>query len=71
VQEQLHEEVAGVLRGAEPTAEDVARLPLTKAVIDETMRLYPPAWMLGRSARGDDTLANSRERGQFVLVSRT
>lgn len=70
VQEQMREEVAGVLRGAVPTADDVSRMPLVRAVIDETMRLYPPAWMLGRSARNDDTLGPFAVKGgQFVLVS--
>ena len=31
-------------------ADDLARLPYTRAVLAETMRLYPPAWILGRRA---------------------
>lgn len=31
-----------------PTLADIARLPYTSAVIDETLRLYPPAWAIGR-----------------------
>ncbi len=70
VQELVHEEVAGVLRGVSPTADDVGKMPLVRAVIDETMRLYPPAWMLGRSARKDDTLGEfAVQGGHFVLVS--
>ncbi len=34
--------------GADPTADDVSRLPFTRAVLAEAMRLYPPAWSLGR-----------------------
>ena len=34
------------------------------------IRLYPPAWMLGRSAQADDTVGPySVKGGQFVLVS--
>jgi cytochrome P450 len=38
------------LRGAAPTAEDVKRLPYTEMVLSESMRLYPPAWAIGRRA---------------------
>ncbi len=70
IQHQVFDEVAGVLRGSPPTAADAARLPLTTAVVNEAMRLYPPAWMLGRSARQDDVLGDFQVRaGQFVLVS--
>ncbi len=70
VQQQVYDEVAGVLKCSPPTAAYVARLPLTTAVINEAMRLYPPAWMLGRSARQDDVLGDFQVKaGQFVLVS--
>jgi cytochrome P450 len=46
----LHEELGSVLRGAPPTAADVKRLPYTEMVLSESMRLYPPAWAIGRRA---------------------
>jgi len=49
-QSLLHEELDQVLKGSLPTADDVDRLPYTRAVIAESMRLYPPAWILGRQA---------------------
>jgi cytochrome P450 len=45
VQQRLADEVHTVLGDRDPTADDVARLPYTVAVIKETLRLYPPAWI--------------------------
>ena len=43
-----------MLGDATPTYDDIARLPYTTAVIAETMRLRPPAWMIEREvARAD------------------
>ncbi|HET9011356.1 MAG TPA: cytochrome P450, partial [Gemmatimonadaceae bacterium] len=45
----LHAEVDAL--GDRPLgADDLARLPYTRAVLAETMRLYPPAWIVGRRA---------------------
>jgi cytochrome P450 len=40
----------------EPTAADYSALAYTRAVIQETMRLYPPIWMLVRVAAKDDVI---------------
>lgn len=46
---RLRAEVAAV--GDRPlTADDVPRLPWTEAVVKETMRIYPPAWLIGRES---------------------
>src|SRR4030095_2304117 len=50
---RLHEELDEVLAGRPPTAEDLPRLRYTEMVIAEAMRLYPPAWILGRRALGE------------------
>jgi cytochrome P450 len=47
---KLHEEVDRVLEGRAPTLADLPRLPYTEHVVTESLRLYPPAWMLGREA---------------------
>jgi hypothetical protein len=47
---QLRAEADSVLAGAEPDAERVSRLELAGRVITETLRLYPPVWMLSRKA---------------------
>jgi cytochrome P450 len=46
---RMHAEIA-TLGGQAPTADDFPRLRYTYAVIAETLRLYPPAWGLGRQA---------------------
>ena len=48
VADRLAGEVAAVLGERQATAEDCARLPYTEAVILESMRLYPPAYIIGR-----------------------
>ncbi|HUQ19476.1 MAG TPA: cytochrome P450 [Gemmatimonadaceae bacterium] len=49
VERRFHAEVDS-LNGAPPTMEDLARLPYTRMVLAESMRLYPPAWAIGRRA---------------------
>ncbi len=50
---RLHDELDTVLAGQLPTPDDVARLPYTRMVIAEGLRLYPPAWTLARLALND------------------
>ena len=44
----LHEEVDRVLGDRLPTIDDLAQLPFTRAIIAESMRLFPPAYIIGR-----------------------
>ncbi len=53
VDAKLGEELRDVLGDRAPSLADLPRLPYTSAVIQEAMRLYPPAWSLGREARED------------------
>lgn len=48
VQARLHDELDAVLRDRPPTVTDIPHLPYTRAVIRESMRLYPPAWIILR-----------------------
>ena len=54
VEARLHAEVDAALGAGEgarlPTAADMAALPYTRMVLAEAMRLYPPAWIIGRRA---------------------
>ena len=48
--ERLHDEVDRVLQGRLPTVDDLVKLPYIERVVTEAMRLYPPAWLIGRRA---------------------
>lgn len=50
VEARLHAEVDHALGGRLPTADDLPALPYTRMVLAEAMRLYPPAWIIGRRA---------------------
>ncbi len=45
---QMHAEIDAL--GHMPTADDMPHLPYTRAVLSEAMRLFPPAWAIGRTA---------------------
>lgn len=49
-QAKLLHELDTVLAGRAPTVADIPQLPYTGWVLDEAMRLYPPAWLQGRRA---------------------
>lgn len=58
------------LGGKTPGVEDLMKLPYTKAVLDEAMRLYPPAWSFSRSPESDDLLNGFKvHKGSIVLMS--
>ena len=70
VEARLHAELAEVLGGRTPTAEDLTRLTYTRAVFAESMRLYPPAWILERRAVDDFEVGGYRiGAGAIVLMS--
>jgi cytochrome P450 len=68
---KLHAELDAVLEGGRPpTIEDVPALRYTEMVVAETMRLYPPAWAVGRLAIEDHEVGGYLiPRGSLVLVS--
>lgn len=62
VQDRARAEAQGVLNGRAATGADVANLPYIRQVIDEALRLYPPAGMLSRTALANDTLCGREIR---------
>lgn len=69
VQDRLRQEVATACQERAPGIADVPALSLTRQVIDEALRLYPPAGFLTRTARRDDTLSGHRiKRGATVIL---
>lgn len=70
VQQQLHEEVDSVLGGRTATRDDLPSLPLTNRVITETLRLYPPTWMVTRQVTADTELGDIQlPAGTKVAIS--
>jgi cytochrome P450 len=53
---KLHDELRDVLGDRNPAVADIPSLQYTESVIKESMRLYPPAWGIGRTALGDFTI---------------
>ncbi|MFY4730621.1 cytochrome P450, partial [Nitrospira sp. BLG_2] len=69
VKAQFHEEVDRVLQGRTPNADDLQHLPYTRAIFDESLRLYPPAPAVQRKAATSITVCGLPLRaGALVLV---
>ena len=67
---ELRAELSDVLGGLSPTADDLPRLRFTKMLLEESMRLYPPAWIIARSASGADEIGGFEiPAGSIVFVS--
>lgn len=69
VENRLHAELGNVLGGRAPTLEDVPKLVYTRAVFEETLRLYPPVPLLARQATRADTIRGRPvPAGSLVMV---
>ena len=64
-EKRLHGEIDRELAGRLPTFDDIPRLRYAEMVLAESMRLYPPAWAMGRRALADFQL------GEFFLPAGT
>jgi cytochrome P450 len=70
VEQRSHSEVDQVLGGRMVTIADLPNLPYLKAVMEETLRLYPPTWELFRLVTRDHQFGDYQLRaGQEVLLS--
>jgi cytochrome P450 len=71
VEAKLHAELDAVLGGRAPAHDDLANLPYTRMVIEESMRLYPPApGLSGRVALEEDEIAGQHiPKGAMVLIT--
>lgn len=69
IREELEAELDRALQ-ADPTFDDVPRLPYTEMVIAESMRLHPPAWAIGRMAIAPCQIGNAPvKKGEIAVVS--
>jgi len=79
VEARLHEELDRVLRQPQegvastfrtPSMDDVPKLEWTRAIISESMRLFPPAWTMGRKVLQDHALGDHTiEKDALVILS--
>lgn len=69
VQDRARAEAQSVLQGRAATAEDLPRLPYIRRIIDEALRLYPPAAIISRTALAKDTLCGTQiNPGDTVII---
>jgi cytochrome P450 len=70
VEAKFHHEIDSLLAGQLPNFEDVPKLKYTTMVFAEAMRLYPPAWTLGRQVLNDYPLGRfTARKGAIILMS--
>lgn len=68
VQQRARDEATAVLGSRAATQDDLSTLPLTRAIIEETLRLYPPAAMLARTALAPDSLCGREVRPKDTII---
>ncbi len=68
VETKLHAELDAVLLNRLPTFHDLPRLPYTEMVLAESMRLFPPAWVIGRRALADQPLGPYTIRAGSIVI---
>lgn len=67
---RMREEAASVLKGRTPTMEDLPQLAFTRCVLFESMRLYPPIWVIERRVIAEDEAGGFRlPAGSAVVIS--
>jgi cytochrome P450 len=68
VEAKLHEEIDRVLQGRLPTIGDIPALPFVEKVTTEAIRLYPPAWLIGRRALREYRVGGFVAPARAILV---
>lgn len=66
----LHTELDTMLAGRRPTVADLPQLAYTRMIVDETLRLYPPVYILSRHVAAEDSIGGYRiPKGAAVDIS--
>ena len=68
IRAELESELDGVLGGRPPAADDLPSLPYTRMVFEETLRLYPPAWLITRRALGEDRIGDTTIPANAIII---
>nr|WP_299201314.1 cytochrome P450 [uncultured Amphritea sp.] len=66
---KMYAEIDQVLQGRTPTFEDVSDLPFTRAVFEESLRLYPPVPLLSRQSRGEDEIRGAKIKPGTIMLA--
>ena len=66
--QRVNAELAEVLGGRTPGFQDLPRLQYLAMVLKESLRLYPPFWMLTRTPVADDVLSGHRVAAGSILM---
>src|SRR5512133_2804871 len=66
--ERVRQEAREALQGRSPRYTDFEQLHYTRMVLNESLRLYPPAWTLGRRAIGEDSIGGFHVPPNTVLA---
>ena len=70
VGERIAQEADSVAPGRTVTFDDYSQLTYTRSVVEETLRLYPPAWLITRAALGSDVIDDvTIPAGALVIMS--
>jgi cytochrome P450 len=56
VENRLYTELVEVLGQSSPTFQDLPNLVYTRMIVDEVLRIYPPAWLIVRQSLGEDVI---------------
>lgn len=68
IQAKLYQELHSILNGRIPTVQDFGQLKYTKAVIEESMRITPPGWVISRSTIEADQLGPYRIPAKSMIL---
>lgn len=68
VERKLRDEIKTVTNGRLPSAEDMPRLAYTLQVINESLRLYPPVWAIGRRSVEPDVFGECVIPGESITI---
>ena len=68
IQRRAHQQARAVLGNRAATVDDLPRLPLIRQIIDETLRLYPPAGIISRTALKQDRLCGRDIRPKDTII---
>jgi cytochrome P450 len=68
VEARFHRELEAI-EGRLPTPDDFTRLPYTRMILAESMRLYPPAWAVGRRAIADFEIGGYRVPARSMVLT--